>query len=81
MYFIFRALINKKPKIGDLFIFDDCGKEEDPFILEEDKNIVKIIDVKNKWVKFEYLKRCTIDRIGSYTFRMFNALFKPYKKD
>lgn len=74
---LLRVLFGKTPEVDEVYIFDD-ENQDNPFIEERDKILVKVLDVKDGWVKYIHVNgSCGIEH---KRVRMFRALFKLYKK-
>ena len=50
MMAIFRAMFSRLPKIGDIYEFDEGGK--DPW--GENPHRVRVLDVRRGWIRFEF---------------------------
>ena len=47
MFALFRSLFKPLPKIGEIYVFDDCG---DPW----GSHKVEVLDVANGWVRYKF---------------------------
>lgn len=81
MFSILRGWFGRKPEVDEVYIFDD-GSEENPFLEDDNKNLVIIKGIKNGWVEYVPLKENMLAfPIKRYhTITMFRILYKLYKK-
>ena len=73
---IFKMFFSKKVEVGEIYIFDD--EIDNPFVKEEEKPLVRILDIKNGWIKYEHINSSVFknEHMSNLTFRTMYSLYK-----
>lgn len=76
MKFLIRALFYRAPNVEDVYAFDD--EEADNPFSNSNATLVKVMDVKDGWVRYHHIK--SPRRVECRSVRLFNAMFKLHKR-